>query len=195
MPSAMSCPSCHAVVPVGATLCEKCGAPMPVGIKAQTTQRVLTPEAATAICKAGDHAGSVATALGPEKIMALGGGFLGVLGALLPFYRVDAQAFIGPVDLVRINLPTPSLAHAGAMGAIVILVAIVCGIAPFITQRTRAVSLVGFGLAATILGMVLGDLARSAMFGRTFGDGFYYTLTGFALLSYLYAQRAHSAPA
>jgi hypothetical protein len=168
---------------------------MPAGSKAQTTQRVLTPQAEVALRRASDHARDFATALGPEKIMALVGGFLGLLGAVLPFYRIDAQAFIGPVDLVRINLPTPSLVHAGAIGAIVILVAIVLGVAPLITQRTRAVSLVGFGLAATMLGMVLGDFARSVMFGRTFGDGFYYTLVGFALLGYVYAQRAYSASA
>jgi hypothetical protein len=142
--------------------------------------------------RASERVEHIARTLGPEKIIALTGGFFGLVGALLPFYRVDAQAFIGPVDLVRINFPTPSLAHAGALGALVILAAIALGIAPLITLPTRAANLAGFGVAAAVLGMVLGDFLRSSMFGRTFADGFYFTLIGFALLCYAYARRAYA---
>jgi hypothetical protein len=142
--------------------------------------------------RATERVEQIARTLGPEKILALVGGFFGLLGALLPFYRIDAQAYIGPIDLVRINFPTPSLAHAGALGAFVILAAIALSVAPLITLPTRLVNLAGFGLAAAVLGMVLGDLLRSSMFGRIFADGFYFTLAGFALLCYVYARRAYT---
>ncbi len=193
MASATSCPSCSAVIPSGAAFCEMCGASLASG-KTQSAQRILTPEAGIVLRRAGGHAQHIAKTLGPEKIMALAGGFLGLLGAFLPFYRVDAQVFIGAIDLARINLPTPSLAHAGGLGAIVILAAVALAVAPFITLPTRAVSLVGFGLAATVFGMVLGDFLRSSMFGRTFAAGFDYTLIGFALLCCVYARRAYAAP-
>ncbi len=161
--------------------------------RAQTAQKILTPEADMAVRRASEGAQRIARALGPEKIMALVGGLFGLVGALLPFYRVDAAIFIGPVDWARVNLPTPSLAHAGPIGTLIILASIGLGVAPLITLPTRAVNLAGFGLAAIILGMVLGDFLRSAMFGRTFAAGFYYTLIGFALLCYVYARRAYSA--
>ena len=192
MTSATTCPSCGAILSLEAAFCEHCGTAVHRA-KAAAGPKILTPAADDAVRQASQHAQRIAKTLGPEKIMALVGGFFGLLGALLPFYRVDIQAFIGPIDLARINMPSPSLAHAGLMGSFVILAAIALGIAPLITLRTRAVSLAGFGLATAVLGMVLGDFLRSSMFGRTFGDGFYYSLVGFALLSYVYARRAYES--
>lgn len=189
--SSPPCASCGAALPSGAAFCDMCGRPV-LGNAAPARQRILTPQAGIAMRRARERGEHLMRTLGPEKITALVGGFFGLVGALAPFYRVDAQAFIGPIDLVRINMPTPSLAHAGALGAVVILAALLLGIAPLVTIPSRALNLAGFGLSAGVLGMVLGDFLRSSMFGRTFADGFYFTFIGFALLCYVYARRAYT---
>ena len=119
---------------------------------------------------------------------------MGLLGALLPFYRVEPPIFIGTMtDVARLHPPTPSLLHIGAIGVIVMLVAIALGIGPLVTLPTRTLTLTGFGLAAMVLGMVLGDFLQSFQFGRIFADGFYCALLGFGLLTYVYARQASVA--
>ncbi len=134
---------------------------------------------------------ATSTEFGPEKILVVVGSVMGLLGAFLPFYRMEVQAFIGPVDWARVNQPAPNLIHAGAIGAIVILATITLGAIPFLALPTRTANLAGFGLATLVLGMVLNDFLRNSMFGRTFGAGFYSTLIGFAFLCYVYARRAY----
>jgi hypothetical protein len=188
------CPSCGAQPAAGAAFCGLCGAALPPsGSQLPTSQRILTPQAEMAMRKAGERAHNVVQTLGPEKTLAIVGGALGLLGALLPFYRVDLPMFIGAVDPAQIQRPSTSLMHVSGIGAIVILASIGLGIGPLLTLPTRAVTLVGFACASTVLGMLLGIFFQNSLFGRTFAEGFYCTILGFALLCYTYARSAYAA--
>jgi len=193
--SVMSCPSCGARPAPGAAFCGSCGAALAptAGSQTPTGQRILTPQAEMAMRKAGERAHNVVQTLGPEKLLAIVGGVFGLLGALLPFYHVNLPMFIGAVDPAQMQQPSSSLVHVGRIGAIVICASIALGVGPLITLPTRAVSLVGFGCASLVLGMLLGIFFQNALFGRTFAEGFYCAILGFALLCYAYARRAYAA--
>ncbi|HZV80157.1 MAG TPA: hypothetical protein VFF60_11175 [Candidatus Binatus sp.] len=132
--------------------------------------------------------------LSPPKLIALAAGLLGLVGALLPFYRVAPLIFIGAVPQSQLVPPNTSLAHSGVFGGLVILLAIALGSAPLIIPLDRARAMTGFGLASIVVGMILGDFLRRSMFGRTFALGFYLVVIAFALLAYIYARQAY-APA
>lgn len=142
--------------------------------------------------QAAAHAQNVAKNLGPEKIASLVGGALGVLGAILPFYAIPSDSMLGLA-----NAPSPSLVSEGGIGFIVVVLAIALGAAPFVTVPTRLISLIGFGLAAGVIGMLLSDRFGFSLFGQSisidFGVGYYFGLLGFLILAYGHGRRAYEA--
>jgi hypothetical protein len=183
----ITCSTCGAQSPDGSTFCAACGKSM-----AQPT-RVITPEAEKAMRQAAAQAHVVVKNLGPEKVASIVGGVLGLLGAVLPFYSIPNVG-----DLIDTSgVPTPNLVGQGPVGIIVILLALVLGALPFITAPSRMIGLAGFGLSAAVLGMLVSERAGFTFFGQSmvpdFGIGYYAALFGFAILAWVYGQRANQA--
>jgi hypothetical protein len=130
--------------------------------------------------------------LGTEKITCIVGGVVGAIGALLPFYSIPTDSLLGEATG---SATSASLAGQGGIGLLVLALAVVLGGAPLLITLSRMVSLIGFGLAAVVLGLLIGDRTVSFL-GQSipvdFGIGYYLAFLGFAVLVYAYGRRANA---
>ena len=153
--------------------------------------RAPMPDAGQAMRQASAQAQTVVRTLGPEKVTGLVGGLLGVLGAVLPYYAIPSDSILGEATGV-----SSSLASEGIIGLLIIALAILLAAAPFMAMRSRMMSLVGFGLAVFVIGMLIGNRAISFM-GQTIpvdlGAGYYLGILGFAILAFVHGRRASEA--
>ena len=176
-----NCSSCGASMADGASFCASCGT--------SVSGAAAAGGAATSVAvrQAAAQAQSAVMNLGQEKIIALVGGLLGVLGAFLPFYAIPTDSMLGATDI------NPSLMGQGGIGLLVLALAIVLGALPFVIAQNRLVTAIGFALATFVIGVIIGGRAL-AFFGQQvpvdFGAGFYLGLLGFAVLAYGYGRKA-----
>jgi len=172
------CASCATAVPSSAAFCPSCGSRTgaPAG-------PLLNPEAERAIRAATDSAKAAVANLGLEKTLGIAGGLLGIVGVTaLPFYST-------PISLFGVDLGSVSFIHVGVSADLMLILAIILGVAPLLLNLSRAAALAGFGLGCAALGAML--LAFTGLpYGSsvTLGTGYYCTVIGFALLTYVYGR-------
>ena len=154
--------------------------------------RGISPDAEKAMRHAADQARGVVSNLGPEKTASIAGGLLGLLGAVLPFYVIPNVGDI--LGNGGGTSTSSSLVSQGSIGIAVMLLAVVLGVGPLFTARSRMIGLAGFGLASAVLGMLISDRAGLSFFGQSmvpdFGIGWYSGLVGFAVLAWVYWRRS-----
>jgi hypothetical protein len=198
-PVVANCSSCGASLSDSAVFCGTCGKPTattaagaPASAAPSQSARIITPDTAQAMRQAASRAQTVAANLGPEKITSLVGGVLGVVGTMLPFYSIAGDSMLGDA-----SVPTPTLVSEGGIGICFIVLAAALAATPFVMVPSRLVSLIGFGLAAAALGVLIGDQFAFSLFGQSapisFGIGYYLTFLGFAALAFGHGRRANEA--
>uniref|UniRef100_E6Q0Q3 Zinc-ribbon domain-containing protein n=1 Tax=mine drainage metagenome TaxID=410659 RepID=E6Q0Q3_9ZZZZ len=214
------CISCNATLPDDAAFCSLCGhsqnrvddvdAESSVG-GASRQAWFFNPEAGRAVAATAYAAQGVVSTLGIEKTLALIGGLFAVVGCVTPVISANgppsAAAFMAQYS-------SPSLFRLGMPGVLVLVLAIVLGVAPFLLRPSRAITFAGIGLSAIVLTNLLSAwflvatlqytfqsfqsaqvMAQSSPFGAggvgvDVGAGFYLTLVGFVLLFSSYVRSA-----
>ena len=181
-----TCSACGAALVEGAAFCPACG--KSTSAQGQTAGSSVDT---ARVRQAAVQAHSAVMSLGTEKLTYVAGGLLGAIGALLPFYSIPSDSMLGDV-----TGGSPSLVGQGGVGMLVLALAIVLGGAPLLMTLTRVMSLAGFGLAAAVIGLLIGHRTMSFM-GQTmpldFGVGYYLVFLGFAVLVYAYCKRSNAS--
>jgi len=126
----------------------------------------------------------------PQQKLSLVGGVLALVGSFLPFYVINMPAGMGSGGSM-------SFMNTGLPGFLALLAAIVLSVIGIMPAPSRLLTLLGFGLATLVLGMLLFAFAGSGLeaanpaaagvFGR--GIGFYMLGIGYLLLEYTYVQQ------
>ena len=172
------CPKCGGHVAEDAATCAACGA----------TLGSARPPAQSGSVLGIVHSWSAAAA--PQQKLVLVGSGLAVLGSFLPFYVMSLPEGMGGGSMAFL--------HTGFPGVVALLAAVALGLIGIMPSPSRQVTLVGFGLATLVLGMLVYAStasgfepmnAAAAAGVLSHGIGFYVIVIGALVLEYSYAQR------
>lgn len=196
------CVSCKAPLPDDATFCSSCGRSQQTAARAA----VFDPAARQAASTASRSVKDLVVTLGMNKVLCAIGGLFGIAGAVLPLVSISI-----PSGVLGLALSGLTLLRIGAPGVIVLLLAVVMGVAPFVVRPERSIALGGLGLATIVLANIVtgwiviaafqsviqvadsmstayGSVPTQVSFGPA--GGFYCLLIGFAILFYAYVREA-----